>query len=174
MGRFAPLVLQTTVAWIASVVLQIVTVVITTPPFDGGIASVGWPLSWAVTGVLVNLAVLVVGLPVRLIPPVPRWLARHAWLTIAIAAGGVALLVAAFGLAAPVVRENELGHPVPGLEPDVFLYLGGWLLLVFGIVHTWLPAPATWSFADRDLQRKLARGRALSTEEADRLRRRVP
>jgi hypothetical protein len=78
------------------------------------------------------------------------------------AALGVAAVIAGLALGHPATIQDEFGRPIPGWEAFAPLYLTGWFVTAFAIVHTWWPRAWTPSGAyDRELQRKVARGREL-------------
>ena len=135
-GRF---VLQTAMSGIVLIALQFVTFAFTTPPWDGGLATIGAPIGAAIFAFLTNSVVAIVGLPLRLVPPIRRWLETHPVISLAGALAGIGLIVASFIFAAPIVRLDDFGGPVPGLEPAAALYWSGWLLTAFAIVHLWFP-----------------------------------
>lgn len=151
-------VAQTAVSWFVLMILLVVGTAFGPDYYDGIFTIIGTVL----LGILTNVVVAVVGLPLRLIRATRRWLQRNGQIMLFVAAGGVVAVIAGLFLGHPATSQDEFGRPIPDWEAFGPLYLSGWFVTAFAIVHTWWPRAWTPSGAyDRELQRKIARGREL-------------
>jgi hypothetical protein len=155
-------VVQTAISWLVLMILLFVGAGFGSSYYDGAMTIIGTTLLGIVTNVLVAL----IGLPLRLIPVTRRWLQRHGRIMLSVAALGVAAVIAGLALGHPATIHDEFGRPMAGWDALAPLYLTGWFLTAFAILHTWWPRAWTPGGAeDRELERKLARGRALREQE---------
>lgn len=137
---------QTTCSWLVLAVLLIVSNVISPAgvEYDGIGTIIGTLLFVFISGVGTNLIVALIGLPLRLVADTRSWLERSGRYLLIGAAVGIALFLGFLPL------ESEI------------LYWLGWFLTAFAVVHTWWPRAWIPSGAQqRELDRKIARGRAL-------------
>jgi hypothetical protein len=80
---------------------------------------------------------VIIGLPIRLAPPLRRWWIGHAYVAfIGLATGGVLLV---FAWAFSTVEQYQ-GYPQ--WVPNPWLLLIGWLLFAFSLTHLWWPRRA--------------------------------
>jgi hypothetical protein len=107
--------------WVASRVFDVVVVCL--------VALIVW-LATVVVAVII-------GLPIRLVPPVRRWWIQHAYVAFIGLVTGGALLV--FAWAFSTIEQYE-GYPQ--WVPNPWLLLSGWLLFAFSLTHLWWPRRA--------------------------------
>jgi hypothetical protein len=107
--------------WVASRVFDVVVVCL--------VALIVW-LATVVVAVII-------GLPIRLVPPVRRWWIQHAYVAFIGLVTGGALLV--FAWAFSTIEQHE-GYPQ--WVPNPWLLLSGWLLFAFSLTHLWWPRRA--------------------------------
>ena len=140
MREFGTFVAQTTASWVVLMLILLVSVSIESPPYDGGLASVGWPIGAALIGVITNGIVAGLGMGFRFFGRTRRWLQRHGRVMMLVTVGGILMVALSYLLGHPVTRDDDLGNPYPGYEPQVVLFAIGWFVTAAGIVHTWPPS----------------------------------
>jgi hypothetical protein len=164
MSQWGIFVTQTSASWLVLIAITVITVAIETPPFDGGLASVGWPIGAALLAVVTNVIVVALGGGFRFFETTGRWLETHGGIMLAIAGAGILLIALSFLLGHPVDRPDDFGRPTPGFEAQQVLYWTGWFVTAAGIVHAWLPvtpgrpgplANLSSTPEERELHRKL-------------------
>ncbi|MDP9935610.1 hypothetical protein J2T11_001964 [Paenarthrobacter nicotinovorans] len=116
------------------IILQVQTMA----DYDGIGATIGLVLG----GVLVPAATIalavMVGLPLRLIPPINRWWAGNGRVYVLMAAAGLAPIASAYMNPTPeILRPNGIDHIAS--TPDAGLLMGGWGVLAFLVVNASLP-----------------------------------
>lgn len=120
-------------------------------PYDGLLTVIGWLFWSAVFAVVTTGAVLVLGLPLRLVPQLRSWWSGNGEFTLLGALVG-ALLVAGSFLAGSPETVSVNGVDLPVFQPLWALLLGGWTLLAFSCAHVrW---PRRWT---RAIQRRRSR-----------------
>lgn len=110
--------------------------------YDGILTLVGLPIFIAYVALVTTVAVVIVGLPLRLAPPLPRWWFGRPRLTQLVAIGAAALLVLSFFVGGAGWRDEptqEFTDPITVYRPDDTLFLIGWVLTAFALAHLWLP-----------------------------------
>ncbi|MGF0118267.1 hypothetical protein ACQFYA_18390 [Promicromonospora sp. Marseille-Q5078] len=111
-------------------------------PYDDLLTVVGWLFWSAALAVVTTMAVLVVGLPLRLVPRLRAWWSRHGEYTLLGGALGVLLIAGSF-LAGHPDTVNMDGVDLPVFQPQGIILLAGWTALAFSSAHVrW---PRTWT-----------------------------
>lgn len=109
-----------------------------TSDYDGLAGIVGFLLGGVIIPTLAIVAVIVLGLPVRLAPRLNRWWAGNGHAHTAIASVAVGLMVAGI-----VKTQRQVGIldgvAYDVVTPDPGLLCGGWFLLAFLLVNAALP-----------------------------------
>ena len=135
------LILQCTIAFIAGFGTYTFFALIDSDwGFDG---MIGLLISLMIGAVLTALSILVcllIGLPIRLHRTIRTFWLKNTWISIVIFMIGIFLQV--FSLLPSnrdlVVIDGELG-PIEHSIPDPTFAITGWFMMLFGILHTYLP-----------------------------------
>ncbi|MDP5225722.1 MULTISPECIES: hypothetical protein [Arthrobacter] len=106
--------------------------------YDGAASFITWALALAFVPAVTLSVTAVLGLPLRLIPPVRRWWVKHWYL------GFLGVLVGFTVLAVSFAAGHREAGVVDGvsydqLEPDYGLALTGWLIISFFSSHSCSP-----------------------------------
>ena len=118
--------------------------------YDGVISLIGYILAPVILSVTTVGIVVVVGLPLRIIRRLRDWWTSHGgWFLGAGLAGFLTLVLSYFlGDAGPIQIPPSGGDPGGTVYgPDWRLFLPGWFVLAFSIVHFWWPR--TWRASAR-------------------------
>ena len=112
--------------------------------YEGGPQVVIWLVYAGVLSALTIAAVLVLGLPLRLIGRALSWWRAKVWMPIAGALVGVAAIILSFSPAL-VVKSIVVIESIDytAVTPAWPLLITGWGILAFCVVHFWLPEPAS-------------------------------
>ncbi|MDI2033753.1 hypothetical protein [Paenarthrobacter nitroguajacolicus] len=134
MPRFGQLALAFAFLAPSWIILQVQTMA----DYDG----IGVMFGLALGGLLVPAATIslavMLGLPLRLIPPINRWWEGNGRIYVLTAAAGLALIASGFLNPTPeVVGPNGVDHIASA--PDSGLIMGGWCVLAFLLVNASLP-----------------------------------
>lgn len=116
------------------IMLQVATMV----DYDG----IGVIIGLVLGGILVPAATIslavMVGLPLRLIPPINRWWAGNGRIYVLMAAAGLALIASGYLKPTPeTLGPNGIDYIASA--PDGGLLMGGWCVLAFLLVNASLP-----------------------------------
>ena len=115
-------------------------------PYDDLLTVVGWLFWSAVLAVVTTMAVLVVGLPLRLVPRLRSWWSCNGEYTLLGGGLGVLLIAGSFLAGHPDTVTMD-GVDLPVFQPQGGLLLAGWTALAFSCAHVrW---PRTWTRAIR-------------------------
>ncbi|MGV8881526.1 MAG: hypothetical protein ACOH19_05185 [Rhodoglobus sp.] len=109
--------------------------------YEGGPQAVIWLAYAGVLSALTIAAVLVIGLPLRLIGRALGWWRARVWIPIVGALVGIAAIMLSFSPAL-VVKSTVVIESLDytAVTPAWPLLIAGWSILAFCVVHFWLPA----------------------------------
>lgn len=115
-------------------------------PYDDLLTVIGWLFWSAVFAVVTTVAVLVVGLPLRLVPRLRSWWRGNGEYTLLGALLGTLLIASSF-LAGHSETVSMDGVDLPVFQPQGVPLLVGWIVLAFACAHVrW---PRRWTRAIR-------------------------
>ncbi|MCU1529556.1 MAG: esterase/lipase [Frondihabitans sp.] len=119
--------------------------------YDGMNTFVGAALAAAA----VTIPALILGLPLRFLPPLRRWWFRNGTVSLVVIAVGTLVIVGSFftgSAGSGSVRPEPHAPSVLGSFPDPLICAVGWAVLALGLAHVWfprfLPRLVPWSFKD--------------------------
>jgi hypothetical protein len=136
---------------------------------EGGYDGLNSMVGIAIIAAVVTIPALIIGLPLRFIPPLRRWWFRSGTISLLVIAAGALLLVISFHAGSASTQSYRPEPHVPavvGHFPDPSICIIGWVTLALGLAHVWFPRffPRLVPWPLKGLVP--ARGRNDSSEEA--------
>jgi hypothetical protein len=132
------LLFQFVFAFLAGISFYLLAVAMTV--YDGILSLIFQPIIGAIFSLAAIALLLILGLPIRLNRKLNRWWKKHWWISSVLLAGGVISMALSW---APAFRETVydsfLKQNVENFNP--LFAIGGWLLFLFAILHTYSPFP---------------------------------
>jgi hypothetical protein len=132
------IVAQLAVAFMVAWLYYMLAMLMTT--YDGILSMIFQPIMGAIFAGVAVLLCLLLGLPIRLVPPLRRVWRRVWWLPLFLGSVGFLLMVASW---LPPLRQTVHDY-TRDMEIQTFqpaLALSGWLLSIFAALHFWFPVP---------------------------------
>jgi hypothetical protein len=112
--------------------------------YDGILSMIFQPIMGGIFSTIAIVFLLIIGLPIRLNQKANHWWKRHWWLSILLGAiGFISMILSWIPPFQITVYDDILKQNAPGFNP--MLSIGGWLLLLFALLHFYFPSDLSHS-----------------------------
>jgi hypothetical protein len=121
--------------------------------YDGILSMLFQPIMGGLFSAIAVVALLIIGLPIRLIPALNRTWKKYWWFSLAL--GGIAIGMMIFSWLPEYrtkVFDPELKQEVDSFNPT--LSMGGWCVLLFAALHFYPPIAFLYPKRHKDKERK--------------------